>query len=104
MLSKTIKLCLLTAGVLTCGVFSLCHAQDPGKLLDVKTVQAQISSAVIPDITGTSPPEATQVTSGKDGRGKHWFWRFFEGIVLGAARYNTEKESDGRPYPGISPR
>jgi hypothetical protein len=28
-----------------------------------------------------------------------WFWQFLEGIAIGAATYNTEKQSDGRPSP-----
>lgn len=104
MLKKKTRFSLLMSGVLICSACSLCHAQDSGKLYDVKTAQAKMSSAAIPDLTGSSPPEATQAPSVKDGPGKHWFWRFLEGIVLGAAKYNTEKEGDGRPYPGINPR
>lgn len=104
MLSKTTRFTLLLSGVLICSALSLCHAQNSGKLCDVKTAQTNLSSATIPDLTGSSPPKATQAPSVKDGPGKHWFWRFLEGIVLGAAKYNTDKEGDGRPYPGITPR
>jgi hypothetical protein len=104
MLRRISTLWLLMFGMLIYSAFSLCHAQDSGKLFDVTLPQAKMSSAVIPDIISTSPPEAAQVMSEKDGPGKHWFWRFLEGIVLGAARYNTEKEGDGRPYPGINTR
>jgi hypothetical protein len=26
-----------------------------------------------------------------------WAWRFLEGMAIGAATYNTQKQSDGRP-------
>ena len=28
---------------------------------------------------------------------KPWAWRFLEGMAIGAANYNTQKQSDGRP-------
>lgn len=28
---------------------------------------------------------------------KPWAWRFLEGMAIGAATYNTQKQSDGRP-------
>lgn len=89
----------LLCGILIHATTPFSHAQESSKLLNVNILQAKMSSAAIPDFNKPSPSGAVQVTPYK-----HWFWRFLEGLAIGAAKYNTEKEGDGRPYPSTNSR
>ncbi len=95
--------------ILLCGVLffiatPLCHAQDAGKLFEVKTLQAEVSSALTPAITSSAALGTAIEKPVKEVSERPWYWRFMEGIVMSAAKYNTEKQSDGRPLPQSNPR
>lgn len=94
----------VTLWILLCGMFiaassPLSHAREPAKLFDVKMPQARMSSAVVPDRTISSPPAAAEIKPAGEAPKKSWFRRFIEGVVTGAAKYNTERQGDGRPQP-----
>lgn len=99
MLERRSKIWILLCGILVFTATSLCHAQDPGKLFDIKTPQAKISSSSILDITNTSPPRAAEAKPDKGFSEQPWYWRFLKWLAIDVARYNTEKQSDGRPLP-----
>jgi hypothetical protein len=99
----------VTLWVLLCGMFiyapaPLCHAREPAKLFDVKMPQAGMSSAAVPKLTNSSPPTAAEVKPAGEVPKKSWFRRFIEGIVTSAAKYNTERQGDGRPQPADNSR
>lgn len=77
----------------------LCHAQDSSRLLEVKIPQAALSSASVPNPAQGSHANTEQSKSDKGDAEKSWFWRFLEAIAIGTARYNTEKQDEGRPQP-----
>ena len=77
----------------------LCHAQEPGTLLDVKTVQAEVSPAFVPEITNSPALRPAEVKPAREVSEISWYWRFLGMIAISAAKYNTDKQSDGRPGP-----
>lgn len=93
------RLIILMCGMLLSSANPLCHALEPGKLFDLKAPQAQMSSAFVTKLTHSPPPSATEVSPDKARSERSWFWRFMEGIASGTAKYNTERQSDGRPQP-----
>lgn len=80
-----------------------CHAQEPGKLPELKTPLENRSAASIPEITSSAVPESAKVKPDKKPPKRSWFWRLFEGTLSGAAKYNTDKQSEGRPAPQSNP-
>jgi hypothetical protein len=77
----------------------LCYAQEPVKRFEVKTPQTQMSSTFVPKLTNSLPSRAVETNPDKARSERGWFWRIVEGVAIGAAKYNTEKQSDGRPQP-----
>ena len=98
------KILILLLGLLISTATPLCYAQDPGTLFEVKKPQAEVSPAFVPEITNTAVPVPAQVKPDKKAPGRSWLWRLFEGTLLGAARYNTDKQGDGRPQPAANSR
>jgi hypothetical protein len=95
--------------ILLCGIFllvttPLCHAQESARLFDVNIPQARMSSASAPNITQSLPSHTQQSKPDKGVAEKSWFRRFLEGIAIGTARYNTEKQDEGRPQPANNSR
>ncbi|HCE67146.1 MAG TPA: hypothetical protein DER40_06390 [Geobacter sp.] len=68
-------------------------------LLDVKTARTEVSPAFVPEITNTPALRPAEVKPDKAVSENSWYWRILQGILLGAAEYNTVKQSDGRPGP-----
>jgi len=90
--------------ILLCGMFiststPLCHAQDNGKLPEGNEQSPAVASALLPKTINNHPPVPAQVKTDHEVSEKPWLWRFLEMITIGAAKYNTEKQSDGRPRP-----
>lgn len=101
---RTWVLILLCATVLSTGALT-CHAQEPGKLPDAKSPSLEPAPAFVPEIkTNSVVPEPAKVKPDKKPPEKSWLRRLFEGTLTGAARYNTDKQSEGRPAPQINSR
>jgi len=90
---------VLLCGTLIATATPLCHAQEPEMLLDVKTARTEVSPAFVPEITNTPALRPAEVKPDKAVSENSWYWRILQGILLGAAEYNTVKQSDGRPGP-----
>jgi hypothetical protein len=90
---------MLLCGMVIATVTPLCHAQEPGTLLDVRTPQAEVSPVFVPEITNTPALRPAEVKPARIVSENSWYWRILQGILLGAAKYNTDKQSDGRPGP-----
>ncbi|MFH1026853.1 MAG: hypothetical protein V1791_02500 [Pseudomonadota bacterium] len=93
------KILILLCGALIVTSTTLCHAQEPGTLLDVKTVRAEASPIFVPEITNTPAVRPAEVKPARIVSENSWYWRILQGILLNAAEYNTVKQSDGRPGP-----
>jgi len=90
--------------ILLCGIYiavatPLCHAQDSGKLFDVTIPATEASPALAPMTTSNAVPGSTEIQPDKKVPDQLWYWRLLQGLALGIARNNTEKQNDGRPWP-----
>ena len=99
MTERRTKILILLCGALIVTTTTLCHAQEPGTLLDEKTVRAEVSPVLVPEIKNYPAMKPTEVKPDKAVSENSWYWRILQGILLGAAEYNTVKQSDGRPGP-----
>jgi hypothetical protein len=99
MAERRTKLLILLSGIVIATATPLCHAQDSGKLFDVKIPRTEVLPAFVPEITTTAAPSPVRVKPDKELSETTWYWRILEGIAIGAARYNTEKQNAGRPNP-----
>lgn len=90
---------ILLCGLLVFTATPRCHAQEPVKLFDVKVPQAEVAPAVVPEVTKNPTPEAVEAKPAREATEQSWYWRLLEGIAIGAAKNNTEKQDDGRPQP-----
>jgi hypothetical protein len=95
---KGLILLILLCG-LSVSVTVISYAQEPAKLFDVKVPQARISSASVPNLASGSAPAVKPEQPAKPESKKSWLRRFFEGMVTSAAKFNTERQNDGRPQP-----
>jgi hypothetical protein len=95
-------LLILLSVIVIATATSLCHAQDSGKLFDVKMPRTEVSPAFVPEITTTAVSSPARLKPEKELSETSWYWRILEGIAIGAARYNTEKQNAGRPNPNDS--
>lgn len=93
------KILILLCGALIVTATTLCHAQEPVTLLDVKTVKAEASPIFVPEITNNPALRPTEAKPAKEASEQLWYWRFLGMIAMSAAEYNTVKQSDGRPGP-----
>lgn len=91
------KTCILLSGILLFSVTSLCYAQEPVKLFDVKIPQETVSPVLVPEAANSTGPRVIQEKPDKKVPETSWFWRFIGGTAIGAAKYNTERQSEGRP-------
>lgn len=90
---------ILLCGMLIATATPRCHAQEPGKLFEVKLPQAEASPALVPKVTNNPVQRPADVKPDKEVSEKSWYRLFLEGVAISAAQYNTEKEDDGRPHP-----
>lgn len=97
------KTLILLFGILIF-ITSLCHAQEAGKLFDVKMPQEAASPVLVPEPAITPDLRMEPAKPAKEVPEKSWFRRLLEGTAIGAAMYNTEKQSDGRPQPRFNSR
>lgn len=101
---RTVVLILVCATVLSTAALT-CHAQEPGKLPEAKIPSLEPAPAFVPEIkTNSAVPEPAKVKPDKKPPEKSWFRRLFEGTLTGAASYNTDKQSEGRPAPQFNSR
>jgi hypothetical protein len=88
--------------ILICGIFItsttlLSHAQDTGKLFDVKMPRTEVSPAPFQNVTTTAVSGPAQVKPVRQFSEISWYWRILEWTAIGIAQFNTEKQNDGRP-------
>ena len=99
MIWKVSMLWVLLFGVVVVAAASVCYAEEstsPGTQLPSVFLPAKpIQPAVDPLLQTVEKKPDRQFAE------KSWAWRFLEGMAIGAATYNTQKQSDGRPQ---SPR
>lgn len=95
--------------VLLCGILIFtatlsCRAQESVKLPEVKPSPTILSPLSVPEITNSAVTGPSQVKPDKKASERAWYWRFMEGIIMGTAKYNTDKQNDGRPQPPANSR
>ena len=93
MIQKSTMKLMLMSGMLIISTTPLSYAQDKGPLFDVKVPRLEATPVALQDITTTSPPRPDKTISEK-----LWYWQLLKGVVIEAAKYNRDKQSDGRPY------
>lgn len=93
------RILILLSGTLIATAPLLSHAKETGTLLDVKTVHAEVSPVFVPEITNTPALRPAEAKPAREVPEQSWYWRFLEMIAISAAKYNTDKQSDGRPDP-----
>jgi len=96
---RIVGISLLVAGLLL-SMSMMCHAQEIGKLLEVKTPLKEGSKASLVE-HGAMPlqgPTQAEKPAGQDPQ-KSWYLRLLNGIAIGFATINTQKQNDGRPAP-----
>ena len=99
-MSKTrTKMLILLCGIVMCAATPLCNAQDAGMPFEVKKPQTEVSPVLFPETINTPPTMPAEAKSDKEIPKKPWLWRFLEMIAVTSAKYNTDKQSDGRPNP-----
>ncbi|OGU15994.1 MAG: hypothetical protein A2076_04980 [Geobacteraceae bacterium GWC2_53_11] len=97
MAERRTKILILLCGMLISVASTLCHAQETGKQFEVKMPQETVAPVLVPE--PAVPPDliTEPAKPAREVPEKSWFWRLLEGTAIGAATYNTEKQSDGRP-------
>lgn len=93
------KLWILLCGIAVSTATPLCHAQDAGMPSEVKKPQTAVSPALFPVTVNTPSPMPAQENPAKGASETSWYWRILGWLAMDIARYNTEKQSDGRPNP-----
>lgn len=91
------KLLILLCGIVISTVTPLCHAQDTGALPEANKPRIELSPTFLPKTISTPLPLTAEPKPSKEASELPWYWRLLEGITMGVARYNMEKQSDGRP-------
>lgn len=89
----------MIVGMALSTVETLVHAQDIGIVSTATAPRPEILQA---PATGEMPapiPKPESLKPDKEVVAQSWFWRLLQGMAMGAATYNTEKQSDGRPQP-----
>jgi len=77
----------------------LVHAQDIGIVSTATVPRPEIMQAPVTGDMAAPIPKPESFRPDKEVLVQSWFWRLLQGMVIGAATYNTEKQSDGRPQP-----
>jgi len=98
-MDERLTILMLLCGMVIATVTPLCHAQEPGTLLDVKASQAEVTPVFVPEITNTPALRPAEAKPAREASETSWYWRFLGMIAISAAEYNTVKQSDGRPGP-----
>jgi hypothetical protein len=80
----------LIAAAVVCNAQEAVLAEKPKPL--VVLVPATLAEPAVDPLLQT-----VETKTGRELAEKPWFWRFLEGMAIGAATYNTQKQSDGRP-------
>jgi hypothetical protein len=104
MVERRRKISILLCGMLISAATPLCHAQEQAKLYDVKIQQKDVAPVLVPESAITPDLKTEPAKPAREVPKKSWFRRILEGTAIGAATYNTEKQSDGRPQPRINSR
>lgn len=95
---------ILLCGLLICSTTPLCHAQDAGMPSETKKTQTVVAPALSPKVVPPPLQVPEPAKPVKKTSEKSWFRRIMEGTVMGAAIYNTDRQSDGRPSPTSNSR
>lgn len=93
---------LLMCGMLITAATALCQGETVPA--EVPALPQELLPSAVPERVPASFNEPAPVKADKKVMDRAWYWRFMEGIVMDAARYNTDKQSDGRPLPQNNPR
>jgi len=75
---------------------AVCNAQEPLQA-ENPTPPVVLLPATLPQPAVDPLLETVEKKPAKQVTETPWFWRFMEGMAIGAATYNTQKQSDGRP-------
>ena len=94
---KIVTITIMLCGLLIATVPCRCFSEEPAPVLNVKKTPTEAPPAFLTDIS--KPLPATSVTPEKEESKKSWFRSLMEGMFIGAAQYNTDRQSDGRPKP-----
>lgn len=102
--SNRTKQWILLCGVLICTATPLCQAQDAGMPSEAKKTQTVVAPALLPKVVSSPLQVPEPAVPVKKASEKSWFRRIMEGTAIGAAIYNTDRQSDGRPRPTSNSR
>ena len=94
---KNAKKLILTYGILVTFTTPLSHAQDTGTLFDVKVPQSEVPLNSFQNLMATPDQGPLQENAKKEVSEKSWYWRVLEWSAISAAKFNTEKQNNGRP-------
>lgn len=97
MFKRRTRIWILLCGIAIFTAYPLCHAQDTETQSVVKRPQETVSPVLLPEIADISPPLPAEEKPVKKVIEASWYWRFLGWLAMDFARYNTEKQSDGRP-------
>lgn len=89
----------MIAGMALYRVEPLVHAQDIGIVSTATVPRPEKIQAPVTGDMAAPIPKPESLKPDKEVVEQSWFWRLLQGMAIGAATYNTEKQSDGRPQP-----
>lgn len=87
----------MIVGVTLSTVEPLVHARDIEIMSTATAPRPEIIQAPATGDMAAPIPKPDSVRADKEVVAQSWFWRLLQGMAIGAATYNTEKQSDGRP-------
>lgn len=87
----------MITGVALYTVEPLVHAQDIVNVPTATAPRPEIMQAPATVDMAAPIPKPESLRPDKEVVAQSWFWRLLQGMAIGAATYNTEKQSDGRP-------
>lgn len=91
------KLWFLLFGMVLSTATSLCQAQETETQSEVIKPQETVSVFLLPKTINTPLPIPPEAKPSKEASELPWYWRFMGWLAMDYARYNTDKQSDGRP-------
>jgi hypothetical protein len=91
------KLWFLLCGIALSTATPLCHAQETETQSEVIKPQETVSPALLPKTINFPSPISPEAKPSKEASELPWYWRFMGWLAMDYARYNTDKQSDGRP-------
>lgn len=101
MVERRTKIWILLCAIVIFSATPLCHAQETETQSEVKKPQTAVSPALLPKIVDNPSPMPAEVIPDKKNPETPWYWRFLGWLAMDYAKYNTEKQRDGRPQaPG----